>query len=106
MRLVPVTLFIAAALVGTGTSVALAADQCPNFDSVVSTFQSRGANVTMIPVDRLPAVSEDTSLVTGDTYEGVTRGFLAQGTSGVVIGLEVGGCLMDPIIIKPPVHEI
>lgn len=95
-----------AALAGLCTGTALADENCTSLDTVVHDFQTRGANVLIIPADRLQAVVQDTSLYTGDSYQGVTRGFMAQGPGGVVLGLEIGGCLIDPIVHSPPQRQI
>jgi len=97
---------VIAATAGLGAGAAFADDQCTSLDTVVHDFKNKGAVVYMIPTDRLPAVVQDTSLYTGDSYQDVTRGFLAQAPGGVVLGLEIGGCLLDPIVHSPPQHEI
>jgi len=95
-----------AALAGLCAGTAFADEQCTSLDTVVHDFEAKGANVLIIPSDRLQAVVQDTSLYTGDSYQDVTRGFIAQGPGGVVLGLEIGGCLLDPIIHSPPQRQI
>ena len=107
MRLTALSLtFAAAASAALFSTAAPAADaQCTSLDTVVLGFQGQGANVFMIPTERLAAVAQDTSLITGDSYEGVTRAFIAQGKGSVVLGLEVGGCLLDPIFLAQPERQ-
>jgi len=79
-----------------------AAAPCSDLDMVVATFTSHGASVYMIPGERLQVVAHDAEELTGAHYAGVTRGFLVLGKEELVIGLEIGGCLIDPIRVRVP----
>lgn len=76
--------------------------ECSKLDAVVATFVGHGTSVYMIPADRLALVAQDAETVTGTHYSGVTRGFLVAAQDSVLLGLEVGGCLLDPIRLALP----
>lgn len=75
---------------------------CSDFDMVAATFLGHGATVYIIPSQRLQLVVRDAEDLTGARYSGVTRGFLVPGEAELVLGFEIGGCLIDPIRIKAP----
>ncbi len=79
-----------------------AAAPCSDLDMVVATFLSHGTAVYIIPPDRLAVVAHDAEAITGAHYPGVTRGFLVKGKQTLIIGFEIGGCLLDPIRLQLP----
>jgi hypothetical protein len=87
---------IAGAVLALPVQPAVAAP-CSDLDMVVATFASHGASVYIIPPERLAVVARDAEAITGNHYPGVTRGFLVRGKQSLIIGLEIGGCLLDPI---------
>jgi hypothetical protein len=97
---------VAALVFGLGAIGPAAAAPCSDLDMVVATFLGRGASVYMIPTDRLPLVAHDAEELTGGHFDGVTRGFLVRGKQELVLGFEIGGCLLDPIRLKAPPQYI
>jgi hypothetical protein len=71
-----------------------------------------GAPIVLVEIgaDRLDAFVAELGKATGVTYEGVTRAFMAvlvdaQGNvAAAIVGLEVGGCLIDAIEIEVPIN--
>ena len=100
----PILLLAATAALGVAASGATAAS-CSDLDMVVAVFQSHGAAVFMIPPDRLALVARDAQAITGGNYANATRGFLVRGEHGVVLGFEIGGCLVDPVKLEIPKAE-
>lgn len=75
---------------------------CVDMDRVVAGFRNHGEHVYLIPSDRLPTIVRDASEITRQSYGFVTRGFLVLGPASIVLGFEVGGCLGNPIELRPP----
>ena len=83
-----------------------AADQpviCNDYlDDVFEMWTNSGNPIAMVPADKLAAFLEELAEVTGIPYEGVTRAFTAQGGLGYLVGLEIDGCLLAPIVLAAP----
>lgn len=76
------------------------------FDEVVANIQADiagGAKATLVIVegDKLPAFMTALNKGLGTNIEGVTRAIVVAGVN-IVVGLEIGGCLSDPIIVDFP----
>lgn len=71
--------------------------ECTDYNEIMDYLLGKGAHLDIIPTDKLQAEADRAKLLTGITYEGVTRAFELYGPGGRVIGLEIGGCLLDPI---------
>jgi hypothetical protein len=98
---------VSAALgLGLGVTGTACAAPCSDLDLVVANFVSHGASVYLIPGERLDLVAHDAEALTGGHYAGVTRGFLVRGKEELVLGFEIGGCLIDPIRLKAPPQHI
>lgn len=69
------------------------------FDPVVGEFSAAGAPIEIIPDADLPTFVQLVEASTGVKLKGVTRGFLVIAGGNILLGLEVDGCLIDPIVI-------
>lgn len=78
------------------------AGECTNYDQTVAEIERQGAKLFFIAPARLPKTVADAEAITGETYGVAERGFLIVGSVNTVLGLEVGGCLLDPIFIRNP----
>lgn len=75
------------------------ADECASFDTVVARMTAAGATIDRISADRLAAEVAEADRISGDAHVNVTRAFEISGPGGKAIGLEIAGCLLDPIWI-------
>jgi hypothetical protein len=78
------------------------AAQCTNYDATVASIEAQGHKPFFIAPARLPKVVMDAEAITGDTYGVATRGFLIVTEVTTILGLEVAGCLLNPIYIANP----
>lgn len=69
------------------------------FDDTVAQLAAAGAPVVEVPADALPDLVERIEGDTGQEYGDVTRGFIAQAGGKILLGLEVDGCLLPPIVV-------
>lgn len=85
----------------SGPSYAEPSPTCKyTMDEVISTeFAPKGIPFEMIKAEDLPDLLAKLEAATGQKYEGVTRAFVANISGNVILGLEVGGCLIDPILL-------
>lgn len=78
----------------------LPATACDNtMDAVAAQYAVLGHPVTMLNGPDLPDMLAEVSASTGETYRDVTRAFIAEGSKGLLLGLEIGGCLLPPILL-------
>lgn len=89
-------------LLAFGLSRPVGAAECMNYDEEFGNLQTSGHSPVQIPADRLQKIVADAEVVTGDVYSGVTRGFTFAEADHTVIGFEIGGCLIDPVVITKP----
>ena len=78
------------------------AGECTSYDATLAAIQAKGYAPFIIPTERLDKVAVDAEAITGEHYEHPTRGFLVVGEVETVLGLEIGGCLLDPIRMATP----
>lgn len=78
------------------------AAQCTSYDATVAAIRAHGHEPFFIAPAKLPKTVADAEELTGETYGTASRGFLLVGPDKIALGLEVGGCLLDPIIIAKP----
>jgi len=96
--------------IGLFASVLLVATQARACDytveEVVANFAAANHPVTMLDAATIPKAVDDIKVKTGTTFEGVTRAFVVNTGQQVLLGLEVGGCLLPPIPLTdaPAVH--
>lgn len=70
------------------------------FDDVANNqLRANGYPVVIVPDADLPALLAEVESLTGESYGDVTRAFLANVDGTVLLGLEVGGCLLPPIVV-------
>lgn len=83
------------------SSPAVAQEACTyTFDDVLKNqIVAGGHPATVVPTESIPEMLEGLSDMTGDEYDGVTRAFVANVSGTILLGLEVGGCLLPPIVI-------
>ena len=97
----------ALALVFTSGAVTAAdASSCTTYDEVLAAQQSRGVLSMIIAPQWLQKVVLDTEAITGVHTPAPTRGFLLIGNGYVVAGLEVDGCLLDPVYLARGAKEL
>lgn len=70
------------------------------FDDTVAFYASRGVPVGIVNEDRLDDMAREHGV------EKATRGFVIPGNSGLLLGLEVDGCLLPPITMAPKSPEV
>lgn len=81
-------------------SFGVAAAECEfPFDETVGQLSAAGAPVVEVPADALPDLVDRIEGDTGQEYGDVTRGFIAQAGGKILLGLEVDGCLLPPIVV-------
>lgn len=74
------------------------AQECEyRFDPIIGEFSAAGAPVQIIPDADLPKFVEVAEAITGKMLRDTTRGFLVIAGGTILLGLEVDGCLIDPI---------
>lgn len=78
------------------------AAECERMDDVVAKFIAAGAQPFIIPADRLPKTVEDAEQIIGQPLPQPSRGFLVVTPRETVLGLEVDGCLLPPIVMETP----
>lgn len=79
---------------------ACAAEECEfAFEPTIAEFAAAGAPVVEVPASDLPKLVAEVEAVTGEEYGDVTRGFLVRVADVVLLGLEVDGCLLPPIVV-------
>lgn len=59
-------------------------------------------SVKMIDAADLPAIVTEAEKLTGGTFDDVTRGMLLNVDGKIALGLEIGGCLIPPVILVDP----
>lgn len=69
------------------------------YDDTVAQLAGAGAPVVEVPADALPDLVDRIEGDTGQEYGDVQRGFIAQAGGKILLGLEVDGCLLPPIIV-------
>jgi hypothetical protein len=69
------------------------------YDEVVKQFADAGQPVFEVPATDLPKIIADLDAATGVAHPGVTRAFLIAANGFLMLGIEVGGCLLDAIPI-------
>lgn len=69
------------------------------YDTVIGEFAAAGAPVVEVPADALAGLVERIEGDTGQEYGNVERGFIAQSGGKILLGLEVDGCLIAPIVV-------
>ena len=81
-------------------SFAVSAAECDfEFDSTIGQLSAEGIPVSIIdPVD-LPGIVDGVEAISGEEYGDVTRGFFVQANGHLLLGLEVGGCLLPKIVL-------
>lgn len=81
-------------------SFAASAAECEfPFDRTIGEFSAAGAPVVIIKTDELPGIVSKVETMTGDEIGDVTRGFFTQAGGQILLGLEVDGCLIPPIVL-------
>ena len=86
-------------LLGTGYIAQARAASCTSYDAVLTAQKSHGVLSVVIAPEHLEKVAADAERTTGLHTGTPTRGFLLLGNGIAVLGLEVGGCLLDPVYI-------
>jgi len=76
--------------------------ECTDYDSTVAYIEQQGVRLFFIAPARLPKTVADAEDALGKSFGEASRGFLLVGSVNTVLGLEVSGCLLDPIYIKNP----
>jgi hypothetical protein len=86
------------------------AQQCWNFDDTLAQLAASdevtSGQMILMEIDAkdLEAFVTTVNEATGVTYEGVTRAFVFIGPK-VLVGLEIAGCLLDPIELVTPMNS-
>jgi hypothetical protein len=81
-------------------SFAVSAAECEfPFDTMIGEFSAAGAPIIVIEPADLPAIVEKVQAIVGHPLGEVTRGFFVQAGGKVLLGLEVDGCLIEPIFL-------
>ena len=81
-------------------SLAVSAAECEfPYEDVAGEFAAAGSPVVEVPADALPDLVERIEADTGQEYGDVQRGFIAQAGGKILLGLEVDGCLLPPIVV-------
>lgn len=76
------------------------AEECEfPFDKTVGELAAAGAPVAIVPEADLAALVEKVEEIGGQDSGDVTRAFIAQAGGNVLLGLEVDGCLLPPIVL-------
>lgn len=76
--------------------------ECERMDDVVAKFTAAGASPFIIPADKLAKTEADAVEIIGQPLPPASRGFLVVSRDRTIIGLEVDGCLLAPILIVTP----
>lgn len=80
--------------------LAVSAAECDfPYDATIGQLSAAGAPVVEVPADALPDLVDRIEGDTGQEYGEVTRGFIAQAGGKILLGLEVDGCLLPPIVV-------
>lgn len=91
-------LLIAGAFLCAVPAVSAAECEFP-YDTVIGEFADAGAPVVEVPADALPDLVARIEADMGEEYGNVQRGFIAQVGGRLLLGLEVDGCLIEPIVV-------
>lgn len=91
-------LLAGALLLASASAVNAAECEFP-FGDVVGSFAAAGARVAIIPETELAEVVDKTEELFGLELGEATRGFFAVAGGKVLLGLEVDGCLLEPVVV-------
>jgi hypothetical protein len=81
-------------------SFAVSAAECEyRFDDLIGQFAAAGAPIVEIGEADLPAIVAKAEEMEGVDLGEVTRGFLVNAGGQILLGLEVDGCLLPPILV-------
>lgn len=78
---------------------AFAAECQHPFDATVGEFSAAGANPVIIPDDKLAEFVDRVEDMNGVHLGEVSRGFMVVAGGKLLLGLEVDGCLIPPIVL-------
>lgn len=78
------------------------ADECTSYDATLASIEAQGVAVYSIPPDKLQITVTDLEKITEDDYGTVTRGFMFESDTMLIVGFEVSGCLLDPVYLAKP----
>ena len=79
-------------------SFAVSAAECDfPFDATVGELSAAGAPVAIIDPTELDQIVGAVETMLGTDYGDVTRGFFVEAGGKILLGLEVDGCLLEPI---------
>lgn len=93
---------MAIGLLAFGLSRPVDAAECTSYDHELVRFRAVGKTPIEIPAGQLAKTVLDLTAITDQPYAGVTRGFVDVEGDVTVFGLEIAGCLLDPIVITRP----
>ena len=92
--------FGAATLTILSSTPALAAQCNEPFEMVVAQYEATGNNPVMLNDDEIGAAMEQFELTD------VSRGFYVEIEAHILLGLEVDGCLLPPILMVQPLRPM
>ena len=92
------TLLLAGAFACLSFAAAAAQSEIP-VDYTNGDFSAAGAPVVVIEDADLPAIVAKVEAMEGVDLGEVTRGFLVNAGGRILLGLEVDGCLLPPIVV-------
>ena len=67
------------------------------FEDIIAKLTEGGAPIAMIPTDDLQDIANGAESLLGKDIGEATRGFFTEVRGQTLLGLEVDGCLLDPI---------
>lgn len=94
--------FVFSAVMAAFLCAPSAAAACTDFDRLVSIFESTGVSMQVFSEKELPAVISTLEGTAGRDLAGATRALIVATSAEVIVGVEINGCTLDPIVVAKP----
>lgn len=97
--------FLLAAVMAVFLCLPSVAQDCIPFDGLVGEISTTGVPLHVFTKGELEEITPALEEISGKDLEGATRAFIFASPKGLVVGVEIDGCVIEPILISAPEQE-